>query len=33
MGSVDMKASEEGDQYGANFIRIRVALDILKPLC
>ena len=33
MGSVDMRASEEGDQYGTNFIRIRVALDILKPLC
>ena len=33
MGSVDMRASEEGDQYGANFIRIMVALDILKPLC
>ena len=33
MGSVDMKASEERDQYGANFIRIRVAVDILKPLC
>ncbi|KAK9984551.1 hypothetical protein SO802_034076 [Lithocarpus litseifolius] len=33
VGSVNMRASEEGDQYRANFIRIRIAVDIIKPLC
>lgn len=32
VGNVDEKALE-WDQYGANFIRIRVAVDILRPLC
>ena len=25
--------TDEGDQYGVNFIRLRVAVDIQKPLC
>ena len=32
-GKVENKMTDEGDQHGVNFFRIRVAVDIHKPLC
>ena len=32
-GKVENQMTDEGDQYGVNFIRLRVAVDIHKPLC
>ena len=33
MGKVENRMTDEGDQYGVNFIRLRVAVDIQKPIC
>ena len=33
VGKVENRMTDEGDQYGVNFIRLRVAVDIQKPIC
>ncbi|XP_030945132.1 uncharacterized protein LOC115969588 [Quercus lobata] len=32
-GKVENQMTDEGDQYGVNFFRLREAVDIQKPLC
>ena len=33
VGKVENQMTNEGDQYGVNFIWLRVAVDIHKPIC
>ena len=33
VGKVENRMTDEGDQYGVNFIRLRVAVDIQNPIC
>ena len=33
VGKVENRMTDEGDQYGVNFIRLRVAVDIRNPIC